>query len=78
MVTCPHCHREFDEDDEEGAYQALRGGSWFNYGPTYFRCAYRISNHPSNHSIIIGFRVAKTVTEKKTDVVQHVSGGSLR
>ena len=56
----------------------LRGGSWFNYDPSYFRCAYRNGFQPSGHDSFIGFRVAKTVTEKKTDVVQHVSGGSLR
>jgi len=40
--------------------RVLRGDSWRNETPDYFRCAYRSFNYPDNRSSLIGFRVAGT------------------
>lgn len=38
----------------------LRGGSWFNDGSVYFRCADRDLNFPDDRFIFVGFRCART------------------
>jgi hypothetical protein len=39
--------------DKDGSYQALVGGSWFNY-PAYVASGFRYSNSPRNRSYLIG------------------------
>ena len=50
----------------------LRGGSWFNYDPSYFRCAYRNGFQPSGHDSFIGFRVARTQNRKANSNMVNV------
>lgn len=47
----------------EHASRVLRGGSWLNNHPDYFRCAYRyLSSLPDYRNLDLGFRVARTLT----------------
>jgi len=40
----------------KGVWRVLRGGSWNNSGPGYFRCALRSLNTPSGRNDYFGFR----------------------
>ena len=42
-----------------GTYRVIRGGSWGNDNPRYFRCAYRNLNDPSLRYDYQGFRCAR-------------------
>jgi formylglycine-generating enzyme required for sulfatase activity len=42
--------------------RVLRGGSWSNDYPAYFRCADRDDHDPANPYNCIGFRAARTPT----------------
>ncbi len=44
------------------ASRVLRGGSWIDDYPDYFRCAYRHHDRPGNRFNDNGFRVARTLT----------------
>jgi formylglycine-generating enzyme required for sulfatase activity len=48
---------------EKGAYRVLRGGSWHDGYPDYFRCAYRLYYAPSYRNANNGFRVSRTIKE---------------
>jgi len=39
-----------------GDYRVVRGGSWSNNNPRYFRTAYRFNGHPMNRNLGVGFR----------------------
>ena len=39
-------------------YLVVRGGSWFNYGPSWVRAASRNSSEPARRDDNIGFRCA--------------------
>ena len=41
---------------EEGKSRALRGGSWYYYRPSDFRCAYRYWGDPGGRNVLRGFR----------------------
>ena len=47
---------------QSGSSRVLRGGSWCNGPPDYFRCAYRCSFHPDRRDHDDGFRLARTLT----------------
>ena len=40
----------------EGSYRVLRGGSWLNSLPFYFRCAFRLRDLPVDGDYTVGFR----------------------
>ena len=44
----------------DGDTRVNRGGSWFDYAP-YARAAFRSYDAATDHSITIGFRLAKSV-----------------
>ena len=45
----------------QGDDRVVRGGSWYNDNPSYFRCAYRAYYRPVNRNFIhSGFRPART------------------
>ena len=44
-----------------GGARVLRGGSWYDRDPDYFRCAYRYYNGPAFRSGHFGFRCARDV-----------------
>ena len=46
----------------QGGSRVLRGGSWFNGFPRYFRGGLRNFNHPDYRNVSLGFRAAGTVT----------------
>ena len=43
---------------ESGQMRIVRGGSWVNHEPNFFRCAYRHRMPPDSYSYSVGFRVA--------------------
>jgi formylglycine-generating enzyme required for sulfatase activity len=47
---------------KSGASRVLRGGSWGNLNPDYFRGAYRDNNRPDDRRNYRGFRVARTLS----------------
>ena len=40
-------------------FRVLRGGSWVNYYPMYFRASYRLYNSPAYRDYFIGFRCSQ-------------------
>lgn len=47
-------------DSRDHDLRVLRGGSWGDYGPDWFRGAYRVRVEPSDCGAVRGFRVART------------------
>ena len=45
-------------DTEESAYRCVRGGSWFNNDPDFFRCADRYWDDPDGRGYNDGFRLS--------------------
>jgi formylglycine-generating enzyme required for sulfatase activity/serine/threonine protein kinase len=48
----------FDGTKKDAASRCVRGGSWFNYNPDYFRCANRSGGIPDYRIINVGFRLS--------------------
>ena len=46
-----------------GEYRVLRGGSWYDGHPDYFRCAFRRSYRPVYRFNFLGFRVSMAFTD---------------
>jgi formylglycine-generating enzyme required for sulfatase activity len=46
----------------DGYRRVLRGGSWYNHSPKFFRGAFRGDDGPDRRTCDCGFRLAKTVT----------------
>jgi formylglycine-generating enzyme required for sulfatase activity len=47
--------------DKYKGSRVLRGGSWFNFDPEFFRCAYRDYYYPWRRLVYFGFRCAQDV-----------------
>jgi formylglycine-generating enzyme required for sulfatase activity len=47
-----------DGSTKEAAVRCVRGGSWLNFKPGLFRCAYRFWGSPDNRVSLNGFRLS--------------------